>query len=186
MQDKICQIILYNQLGEQYIYTDYTHFLYIHNIWKINFQGRELKLNSHSTIIDYAGWKQVIENLKEKWKTADFMIEKSFISWIKKYAKNHNISEFVLITPVEDYVHKNFQIIQKKLRKQGVKLSFTDDTQSFFLSHDEFQKQYKKPPIMEYFYRFIRKRENILMTQDGMIKKIENLIESMREAGVLR
>jgi len=73
----------------------------------------------------------------------------------------------VLITPVEDYVHKNFQTIQKKLRQQDIKLTFTEDTESFFLSHDEFQKHYKKPPIMEYFYRFMRKREDILMTQDG-------------------
>ena len=95
------------------------------------------------------------------------MIEKTFISGIRKYAKKHSIFEFVLITPVEDYVHKNFQKIQKKLKKQGITLSFTENTESFFLSHDEFKKQYKKPPIMEYFYRFMRKRENILMTEDG-------------------
>jgi len=168
MQDsKICQIILYNQLGEQYVYTDYTHFLYIHNVWKINFQGRELNLNTHSKIIDYAGWKQLIDSLKEKWKSAEFLIEKNFISGIKKYSKKHDIYDFVLITPVEDYVFQNFQKIQKKLRVENITLTFTDDKHSFFLSHSDFKQQYKKPPIMEYFYRFMRKRENILMTQDG-------------------
>ncbi len=165
--NSLCQIVLYNQLWEQYLYTDYTHFLYIHNIWKINFQGRELQLNTHSKIIDYAGWKHLIESLKEQWKTAEFLIEESFISWIKKYSQQHNISEFVLINPVEDYVFKNFQKIQKQLRKYDIKLTFTQDSQSFFLSHDDFKKQYKKPPIMEYFYRFMRKRENILITDDG-------------------
>lgn len=165
--DKICQIILYNQLGDHYLYTEYTHFLYIHNIWKINFQERELKLNTHSKLIDYAWWKQCIESLKEKWKIAEFLIENNFITWIKKYAQKYNISEFVLITPVEDYVYKNFRKIQKKLTALDVRLTFTDDTQSFFLPHSEFKKQYKKPPIMEYFYRFMRKREDVLMTTDG-------------------
>ncbi len=164
---KICQIILYNQLGEQYLYTHYTHFLYIHNIWNINFQGRELQLNTHSKIIDYAWWKQTIAWLKEQWKTADFFIEKNFIWGIKKYAHKHNISEFVLITPVENYVFQNFKKIQLRLHTLHIGLTFTDDTQSFFLSQWDFEKQYKKPPIMEFFYRFMRKRENILMTSDG-------------------
>jgi len=154
-------------LGEQYLYTDYTHFLYIHNIWKIIFQGRELQLNKNSKIIDYAGWRQCIDSLKEKWKTAEFFVEKNFISGIKKYSEEHSISEFVLITPVENYVLENFRKIQKQLRELEITLSFTEDTESFFLSHDDFKKQYKKPPIMEYFYRFMRKRENILMTEDG-------------------
>jgi len=141
--------------------------LHAGHIWKIVFQGRELNLNTNSKIIDYAGGKQCIASLKEKWKTAEFLIEKSFISGIRKYAKKHNISEFVLITPIEDYVHKNFIKIQTTLKKQWITLTFTEDTHSFFLSHKDFKKQYKKPPIMEYFYRFMRKRENILMTEDG-------------------
>jgi len=165
--DTICQIILYNQLWDQYLYTDYTHFLYIHNIWKITFQGRELQLNTNSKIIDYAGWKQCIDVLKEKWKIGEFLIEKSFVSGIRKYAQKHGISQFVLITPVEDYVHKNFIKIQKQLKKEKINLTFTNDEQSFFLSYEDFKAQYKKPPIMEYFYRFMRKRENILMTEDG-------------------
>ncbi len=42
-----------------------------------------------------------------------------------------------------------------------------EDTESFFLSHSDFLKQYKKPPIMEYFYRFMRKREHILMDENN-------------------
>jgi len=137
------------------------------NIWKINFQGRELNLNTNSKIIDYAGWRQRIDSLKEQWKTAEFLIEKSFLSGIRKYAQKHNISQFVLVTPVEDYVHKNFIKIQNILKKQWITLTLTEDTHSFFLSHKDFKVQYKKPPIMEYFYRFMRKRENILMTDDG-------------------
>lgn len=161
----ICQIILYNQLREDYIYSDYSDFLYIHYIWKINFQGRELKLNTHSKIIDYAGGKNLIDLLQKKWNTAEFLIEKSFVSGIRRYAKKYNISEFVLIAPVEDYVHKNFIKIQSQLKQEWITLSFTKDEHSFFLSHEDFKTQYKKPPIMEYFYRFMRKRENILVDE---------------------
>jgi deoxyribodipyrimidine photolyase-like uncharacterized protein len=86
---------------------------------------------------------------------------------IRKYAKKHSITHFVLITPVENYVYKNFQKIQSQLKKEDIEITFTKDEHSFFLSHKDFEAQYKKPPIMEYFYRFMRKKENILMTDDG-------------------
>lgn len=164
---KQAQIILYNHFRFEYLDISLDHFLYIHNIWKIHFQWRELNLNTNSKIIDYAGWKQCVDELQNKWKIAEFLIEKNFISGIKKFARKHNISEFIIVTPSEDYVHKNFKKIQKQLAEENIKLIFTDDTQSFFLSHNDFISQYKKPPIMEYFYRFMRKRENILMTDDG-------------------
>jgi deoxyribodipyrimidine photolyase-like uncharacterized protein len=53
------------------------------------------------------------------------------------------------------------------LKEIDINLTFIHDEHSFFLSHDDFKAQYKKPPIMEFFYRFMRKRENILMTSDG-------------------
>ena len=66
--------------------------------------------------------------------------------------------------PCEDYVFQNFLKIQKKLEaEEEIHLKIIEDTQSFFLSHTDFTKQYKKPPIMEYFYRFMRKKEDILM-----------------------
>jgi deoxyribodipyrimidine photolyase-like uncharacterized protein len=71
------------------------------------------------------------------------------------------------VVPVENYVFQNFIKIKKALAEINIQLTFTDDTQSFLLPHSEFEKQYKKPPIMEYFYRFMRKREDILMTADG-------------------
>ena len=108
-----------------------------------------------------------MDTLKEKWKTAEFFIENSFILGIRKYAKKHSITHFVLITPVENYVYKNFQKIQSQLKKEDIEITFTKDEHSFFLSHKDFEAQYKKPPIMEYFYRFMRKKENILMTDDG-------------------
>ncbi len=114
-------------------------------------------------MIDYAAGKYMIEKLKLSWKIAEFLREKSFFVGLVGYAQKHNIQKYILIKPVENYVYENFIKIQKKLKTQGIELEFREDTQSFFLSHADFLKQYKKPPIMEFFYRFMRKREKILM-----------------------
>ena len=64
-------------------------------------------------------------------------------------------------------MYKNFLKIQKELEKASVELEFLPDTQSFFLSHEDFLKQYQKPPILEYFYRFMRKREHIMLDENN-------------------
>jgi len=163
----VAQIILYNQLREEYVSDSHLYTLYIHNTWEIKFQWKKLSLNARSKMIDYAWWKQFIEYLQEKGMKADFLREKSFFDWLKKYAKKHAIKKYVLIKPVEDYVYKNFLKIEKKLENIWIELEFLPDNQSFFLSRKDFLKQYSKPPIMEYFYRFMRKRENILIDSAG-------------------
>ncbi len=160
---KQAQIILYNQLRKDYLQSDIENFCYIHHIWNINFNWARLNINTHSKIIDYAGGKYFTDSLVNQWKNADFIISKSFYDWIIEYSKNNNIKDFLLVKPVEHYVFKNFLKIQEQLKTQNITLEFRDDTQSFFLSHDNFLAQYKKPPIMEYFYRFMRKKEDILM-----------------------
>ena len=143
--------------------TKQDNFLYIHHIWKINFQWKELKLNTASKIIDYAWWRYLIHKLQQSQKNAEFIISKSFFEWILQYAKSHDISEFLLVEPTEDYVSKNFLKIQEKLSKNNIKLTFLEDTHSFFIKHAVFEKKYNTPPTMEFFYRFIRKKENILI-----------------------
>ena len=157
------QIILYNQLRRDYLLSGINTFCYIHHTGRITFQWEDLYLNKKSKIIDYAGGKHMINTLKSEWKTVEFLCEKTFFSWLKKFAKKHNIEKFVLVQPVENYVYENFLKIQKRLDDIWVELEIVPDTQSFFLSHDDFRAQYKKPPIMEYFYRFMRKKEDILM-----------------------
>ena len=164
---KLAQIVLYNQLRDDYLHPEYTHIVYIHNTGKIKFQWQDLELNIHSKIIDYAWWREYIRSLQEKGKKADFLIESSFFRWIIKHAAKNKIKKYGIVKPVEDYVYKNFLKIKKKLEKVSVELEFLPDTQSFFLSHEDFLKQYKKPPIMEYFYRFMRKREHILMDENN-------------------
>ncbi|MCH2188632.1 cryptochrome/photolyase family protein, partial [Candidatus Gracilibacteria bacterium] len=164
---KTAQIILYHQLRVDYLYTKYTHFIYIHHTGKIKFQGRDLNLNPVSRIIDYAGGKYMIDQLQQQGKQADFIEAKNFFAGLIEYARQENIAKFVLVKPTEHYVFQNFLKVQKRLEQEGIELEFLPDTQSFFLSHEDFCTQYSKPPIMEYFYRFMRKKEHILMDADG-------------------
>jgi deoxyribodipyrimidine photolyase-like uncharacterized protein len=46
-----------------------------------------------------------------------------------------------------------------------ITLEFRANTQ-FLISHEEFTKQFLKPPVMETFYRWMRKKFDILM-EDG-------------------
>ncbi len=164
---KTTQIILYNQLREDYLSSGAKSYLYIHHTWKILFQWEVLNLNISSKIIDYAGGKNLVEELKNSWKKADFVTAKSFYAGLKTYAKKQWVEKYILVKPVENYVYENFLKIWEKLENLWIELEFLEDTQSFFLSHTDFEKQYKKPPIMEYFYRFMRKKENIMMNTDG-------------------
>jgi len=135
------QIILYNQLRKEYLHEDSKSFLYIHHIWKIMFQWEELILNTGSKIIDYAWWRNFINELLSDWKQANFVISKSFFTWLKDYAKKNSVSQFSIVKPVENYVYNNFLKIQKQLQNIWITLEFIEDTQSFYLSHEDFLKQ---------------------------------------------
>lgn len=82
------------------------------------------------------------------------------------YAQKNDISKFILIQPVENYVYENILKLQKKLEKQDIELEIREDTQSFFISQALFEKQYSKPPVMENFYRYMRKKFKIMVDND--------------------
>ena len=163
---KTTQLILYNQLRSDFIQKDIDFFLYIHHAGKINFNWQELKLNTLSKIIDYAGGKQLIDELQSEWNTCEFLIEKKFIDGMLRFAKKHDVSKYIIVKPVENYVYENFCKIKKQLKNHNIELEFREDIYSFFLKKSEFQKQYDTPPIMEFFYRFMRKKYNIMMIGD--------------------
>lgn len=164
---KHAQIILYNQLRQEYCNPSLDTFCYIHHTGNVTFQWESLNFNTHSKIIDYAGGKELIHHLREQGKNAHFLTAKSFLKGILQLAKQHDITHFFLIKPCENYVYENFLIIQRQLQAEWIQLDFWEDNMSFFLSHAAFQEQYQKPPIMEFFYRFMRKKENILIDESG-------------------
>lgn len=157
-------LILYNQININFFDTNLTkNFFYVHNYWSIYYNKETLNLNKKSKILDYALWYNFIEELKQNWYNWEFIVWKSFYSEIYKYSKQYNLTEIFLVKPNENYVYENFLKIKKKLEKDNIKLIFLDDRVSFLLDKKKFDKEFQKFPIMETFYRFMRKEYNILL-----------------------
>jgi len=57
--------------------------------------------------------------------------------------------------------------LQKKLDEKNIELEIREDSESFFISHALFEKQYSKPPVMENFYRYMRKKFEIMVDEHG-------------------
>jgi deoxyribodipyrimidine photolyase-like uncharacterized protein len=69
------------------------------------------------------------------------------------------------MTPSEYTFYKHIEKIKSKLNNHNITIEFRQNTQ-FLITQEDFSKQYTKPPIMETFYRWMRKEFNILI-QDG-------------------
>lgn len=157
------QILLYNQLHSRFLQPWIEKVLYIHHTGKIMFEKKELKLNTKSKILDYAWGKNFISELNQNGWNWEFVVSTNFYDAISEYSQKTNIKNCVIVTPNENFVKNNFLKIQKKLENIGITLEFAPDSYSFLLSHEEFLAQFPKPPIMEFFYRFMRKKFDILM-----------------------
>lgn len=163
-------LILYNQINLSYFDTNISsNFLYVHYNWKIKFNNDFLNLNIKSKILDYAFWYNFIQELKSKWFNSDFLVSNNFYDAILNYCKDNWFDTIYLVKPSENYVYNNFLDISKKLISNNINIVFLEDNISFFISHEEFLSQYKKPPVMEVFYRYIRKKLNILMDWNNPI-----------------
>ena len=157
--------ILYNQIHTDFFPAEKEDiFLYIHHTGKINFNNRELQLNIRSKILDYACGYNFVEELKNKNYTAFFEISQNWYQAFEKILENNSdISEIVLNQADEDFVQKNLETLAQKLENNFDIKIIWNKHKNFFLTHEEFKKKFEKPPIMENFYRFMRKKEDILM-----------------------
>jgi len=163
-------LILYNQININYFDTSLSkYFLYIHHNWNIKFNDENLNLNIKSKIFDYAMWYNFIEELNNKWFSWDFKVSNSYYNEILDFCNKWWFSKVYVIKPVENYVYENFLKIKDKLASNNIDLIFLEDEQSFYLSHNEFLSKYKKPPVMETFYRYMRKKFDILMDWNNPI-----------------
>lgn len=161
------QIILYNQINKSFLIKNVKKILYIHYYWKINFLWHPLKINTFSRVIDYSCGKNLIESLKKENFDAEFVLSKNYFETIKKYCQKNNVSEVFIVKPLDNYFYQNLLKISKKLNKIWINIRFVQDKNSVLISQEEFISNFPSPPIMEYFYRFMRKKFNILIENDG-------------------
>lgn len=158
--------ILYNQINKNYFTKDIDNFLYVHHNWTIKFNWEKIDFNLRSKILDYALGYNFVQELKSIGKNAFFEVSKDYFSAILDFCLKTKTTQIYITKPCENYVYKNFLKIKEKLKNHNIELIFLQDENSFLLSHNEFLQNFKKPPVMETFYRFMRKKFDILMEWD--------------------
>ena len=95
--------------------------------------------------------------------SATFMTDCTYYEGIKQYCNTHDAGEIAVMVPNEPYLYEHFQSIQKRLTQDGITLTFVPNTQ-FLIDHETFLQQFpKKPPVMETFYRWMRRESGVLM-----------------------
>lgn len=157
---KKLQRILYNQLNAQYIYDECEIFLLMHHDGKIATwtSADIISLNIYSKLISYAAGKAFAKSME----STDWIQVDSWSIWLLQYAQEHNIIEIVVMDSCESYISKRLIKICNFLALHNIHLDIRPNEQ-FLISASSFQKKYEKPPIMETFYRRMRKTGNILM-----------------------
>lgn len=170
--DYMLQIVVYNQLSELWIDKQTSQILFClsHSIPQSPIGP--LKFHTYSLVYEYAAWYEFIQSLQKKYTQTAMVVDRTYFDWIYTYCKDNSIVELCMMMPAEPYMQRKFLAIQKKLKEQDITLSFLKNTQ-FLLEHDEFLSMYKKPPVMETFYRTMRKKLNILMQWDSKEAKPE-------------
>jgi deoxyribodipyrimidine photolyase-related protein len=83
----------------------------------------------------------------------------SYREGIEKYRAEQSIENIILMRPSEEY-------LARRIESWELDLEILPNTQ-FLITREEYSKQFEKPPIMETFYRYMRKSRNILMEDDG-------------------
>ena len=121
-----------------------------------------LQLNTFSRHIEYEASKNLIMELQESGKDAIWKKVSSYTQGIREYCDTHNVRDIIIMTPSEPYMYQQLQDIEKKLHDDKIHFHYRPNTQ-FLISHEEFRQQFDKPPVMEVFYRWMRKKFSILM-----------------------
>lgn len=119
----------------------------------------------------FSSMRHFAENLKQQgWnihytKIDDPQNAKSFSGEVARYIQQNQINEIVVTEAGEWRVQKFFENWRNQFK---IPVSIQPDDR-FLCSHDEFSKwaQNKKQLRMEFFYREMRKKYNILMNSDG-------------------
>ncbi len=157
------QWLLYNQLNKAYIYDDVDSCLVLHASWTIKTwtSAGVLSLNIYSKLIAYAWGKSFMHSLGNwTWEQA-----KTWKQWLLEHAQKNNIHHIVVMDSCESYVSKRLHTIKKFLHKNSITLEIRPN-QQFIIDTKSFQDKFDKPPVMETFYRWMRKSKNILMEWD--------------------
>ncbi len=154
------QRLLYNQLNKEYLYDDADQILLMHKSWKItsSTSAGTLSLNIYSKLVAYA-WSLAFADSVD---VADFTKVESWMWGLIEYAKKHTSEHIIVMDACEAYISDRLQNIKSKLEELWITLEIRPNTQ-FLISHEQFLTKFATPPVMETFYRWMRKETRVLM-----------------------
>lgn len=159
------QRILYDQCNAQYCYDDVDQYVFLLSSKPAMSPYGVLNLNPHSLQLESDISHNHIQDLIAQWNVAEWLQVNDYGSWLVEYMLKHQISTVVVMSPSEPMMLQQLHIVQSILLKHHIELSIRPNTQ-FMISQQEFTDQYKTPPVMEVFYRWMRKKFWLLMDGD--------------------
>ncbi len=160
---KKAQWILYDQCNISYIepgVTDIFFILFIGSL--VSSPMWNLTFNMRSKVAEYAIAKWYLDTCESLWYRVHWIESQNYKDGIYEFVKKTEITNIVLMRPSEEYLAKKIEWYQC----EWISLSIIPNRQ-FLIDAMEFRTQFEKPPIMETFYRYMRKSRNILMEDDG-------------------
>jgi deoxyribodipyrimidine photolyase-related protein len=160
---KKAQWILYDQCNIRYIEPDVT------DIFFILFRGSriaspmwDLKFNTRSLIAEYAIARSFLSDAESAWYQTHWIEAESYQAGILRFAQETGIMDIVSMRSSEEYLARKID----RYRVPWVSIQIFSNRQ-FLITSEEFRLQFEKPPVLETFYRYMRKTRNILIETDG-------------------
>lgn len=161
----LAQRILYDQLNTQYCYGDVDQYVFLLSAKSPVSPYWPLHLNPHSLQIERDASLNLIQELVWSGHSAEHKQVTDYTTWLIDYAQQYQISTIIVMTPSEPSLLGHIISIQQQLQSHDITLELRANSQ-FLISHDEFLTQFDKPPVMEVFYRWMRRKFDVLM-EDG-------------------
>jgi deoxyribodipyrimidine photolyase-related protein len=117
-----------------------------------------LKFNIRSLIAEYAIARSFLVDTQLSWYTTHWIEAPSYCAGIIDFINKTGITNIVSMRSSEEYLARKID----RYIFSGISLNIVPNKQ-FLITQNEFQWEFRTPPIMENFYRYMRKTRNILM-----------------------
>jgi deoxyribodipyrimidine photolyase-related protein len=157
------QWILYDQCNIRYIepwVTDVFFILFTGS--RITSPVGDLTFNIRSKIAEYAIARGFLADCQKAGYQTHWIEAQSYREGIEAFIARTGITDIISMRSSEEYLARKIE----KFILPWVSITLFPNRQ-FLISPEEFREKFEKPPIMETFYRYMRKSRNILMEDDG-------------------
>ena len=160
---KKAQWIIYDQCNVRYIEPWVTDIFFIlFTGARISSPMGDLTFNTRSLIAEYAIAREFLAECEKLGYATHWIEADSYSIGIEKFAQESGITDIISMRSSEEYLARKIDAYILS----WVSLQIFENRQ-FMITHQEFSEQFEKPPVMETFYRYMRKSRNILIEDDG-------------------